>query len=86
MKNEVVSYEKNGIKVVYLNPIPMSSKYFSNEYRTFRKSREMGTDRTLFDIQHRLRVKVVIYGCIFQTYDPGMDFTNMINAGWEKTT
>jgi len=38
----------------------------------------------LYEIQHRLRVKSIIYGCVFHTYHPDMDFTNAENAGWFK--
>ena len=84
MKNVVVSYIKGGVRIMYLKAISLSSKEFSPEYRAFRKRKGRASDRTLYDIQHRLRVKSIIYGCIFHTYHPDMDFTNAVNAGWIK--
>lgn len=35
----------------------------------------------LYGIQHRLRLKEIIYSRRVSSYNPGMDFTNAINAG-----
>jgi hypothetical protein len=39
----------------------------------------------LAPIQHKLRVKSVIYGCVVSTYCPGMCFNKSIEAGGTMT-
>ena len=84
MNNKVISYTKDERRIIYLQAIPMNSKEFSEEYKRFRKKKSRAADRNLFEIQHRLRVKVIIYGCFFHTYHPDMDFTIAEQAGWIK--
>lgn len=37
--------------------------------------------KSIRDLQHKCRIKEVIYGGVFVYYSDGMDFTNAINAG-----
>lgn len=40
--------------------------------------------RSLFDIQHQLRIRSIIYGCMFTTYNNEMNFTLGISKGWKE--
>ena len=82
--NKVITLTKEEKTIIYLQAIPMSGKEFSASYRNLRKKRCQSQDRSLYEIQHRLRVKSIIYGFVFHTYHPDMDFTNAENAGWFK--
>jgi hypothetical protein len=75
MKNAVVSYVKENRRIIYLEP-----KVYTKKKNEDEKVRE----RILFDVQHRLRIKSAIYGYMFQTYHPDMDFTIAKDAGWNK--
>lgn len=84
MSNKVITLTKEEKKIIYLQAIPMCSKEFNAGYRNLRKKRAKSSDRSLYEIQHRLRIKFAIFGCIFHTYHPDMNFTNAENAGWVK--
>lgn len=36
----------------------------------------------LATLQHKLRIKCIIYNSVVSSYHPDMDFTNALNAGW----
>jgi hypothetical protein len=67
----------------------MNFDHIKNKAKAFRKddriiiyvnSRIDG--RSLFDIQHRLRVRQLVFGYIFTSYHPDMDFTLALSLGW----
>ena len=37
---------------------------------------------TLYDIQHRLRVRSALFGYMFTSYHQDMDFTLALSKGW----
>lgn len=39
----------------------------------------------LFSLNHKLRIKSILYGCLVTVYSPDMDFENVTNAGWTIT-
>ena len=53
---------------------------YVNSRTTGKSSKSVG--RTLFDIQHRLRIRSAVFGYIFTSYHPDMDFTLSLSSGW----
>ncbi len=42
--------------------------------------------KSLFQLQHKMRVKQILFGGAFTYYHTEMDFTNAVNAGFKITT
>lgn len=69
IKNKVKVFKKDDRVLIYVQP------------RSINKS-TTGIGRTLFDIQHRLRVRQALFGYMFTSYHLEMDFTLALNSGW----
>lgn len=42
--------------------------------------------KSLFEYQHKARIKQILFGEVFTYYHPEMDFTNALNAGFKILT
>lgn len=66
-------------------------KHIRNIAKTFQKDNRIvvyllsRTSRSMYDWQHRLRVRSSLFGHSFMTYHPEMDFTVALSLGWKET-
>lgn len=64
--------------VMYINYTTKKLIKYENDKGEIKKSI---VDKNLFDIQHVMRRKSIIYGYIFSTYNKEMDFTYALSKG-----
>lgn len=65
-------------------------KHIKNIARAFKKENRIvvylisRTSPSMYDWQHRLRVRSILFGHSFTTYHPEMDFTLALESGWNE--
>lgn len=64
-----------------ISPTVIQIQTKSGKINTYIKKPDNFYDKALRDLQHKCRVKEVIYGGCFVYYDDEMDFTCALNAG-----
>jgi len=62
-----------------------------NKVRVFQKGelviiylKDRHKSEKLYEWQHRLRVRCVIFRCLFHTYHSDMDFSLSLRSGWTE--
>jgi len=77
MKNQVVAYIKDNQIVVYIK---------QRNRRLFVKKDRYKEDENQYrhNLNHKCRIKQILYGFIFVTYHPQMNFTYAENNGWKR--
>ena len=78
-KSFVIGNQKDGVVVIYIKP--NWNKLIIDH--TDEGKKLSISKKTLFDMHHKLRVKGVIYGYIFNYYNTEMNFTLATSLGWK---
>lgn len=82
IKNKVVTYKHpDGRLTVYIN-IRTTRKVKVLDKNGNKTGKIKIENKSLFDIQHNLRFRSMIYNCVVCSYHPEMDFTLAESLGW----